>query len=75
MSQYLNKTTDLIILFYWRCENRKCKGRVILAADDKVLKETGHDMNGPDHPQNKMQKSMLCIKEAASTSQDTPAQF
>ena len=31
---------------YWRCEDRKCKGRVVMK-DSRVIKDTVHD-HGPD---------------------------
>ena len=51
---------------YWKCENRKCKGRIITSSDDCILKRTGYNMHGPDIPQIEAQQSMVKIREAAS---------
>ena len=47
-------------------DNRQCNGRIITTSDDRILKQTGHNMHGPDIPQIKVQQSMARIREAAS---------
>ena len=56
---------------YWKCENRKCKGRIITSSDDRILKRTGNNMHGPDIPQIEAQQSMVKIREA----QEAPAKI
>ena len=57
----------------WKCDNRQCKDRIIASSDDCVLKQTGYNMHGPDIPQIEVQQSMTRIKEAASETQEAPA--
>ena len=51
----------------------KCKGRIITSSDDRILKQTAHNMHGPDILQIEVQQSMARIREAASKTQETPA--
>ena len=60
---------------YWKCDNWKCKGCNITSSDDRILKQTGHNMHGPDMPQLKVRKSMARIREAASKTQEAPAKI
>ena len=45
----------------------------ITSSDDRLLKETAHNMHGPDIPQIEVQQSMARIKEVDSKTQETPA--
>ena len=56
----------------WKCDNRKCKDRIIKSSDDRILKQTGHSMHESDIPQLEVQKSMATIREAASKTQEAP---
>ena len=60
---------------YWKCDNRQCKGRIITSSDDRILKQTGHNMHGPDISQIGEQQSMARIREAASKTQEAPAKI
>ena len=60
---------------YWKCDNRKCKGLIITSSDDSILKQTAHNMHGPDIPQIEVQESMARIREAASKTQETTAKI
>ena len=60
---------------YWKCDNVKYKGRIITSSDDRILKQTAHNMHGPDIPQIEVQQSMARIREAASKTQETPAKI
>ena len=59
----------------WKCDNRKCKGSIITLSDDRILKQTGHNMHEPDIPQLEVQKSIARIREAASKTQEAPAKI
>ena len=41
-----------------------------ISSDDRILKQTGHNMHGPDILQIEVQQSMARIKEAASKTQE-----
>ena len=43
---------------YWRCENRKCKGRLVTSKDQRIIKQTDHDVHGPDVQQATVKSSM-----------------
>ena len=60
---------------YWKCDNRKCKGRIITSSDDRILKQTAHNMHGPDIPKIEVQHSMARIREAASKTQEAPSKI
>ena len=51
---------------YWKCDNRKCKGRIITPSDNRILRQIAHNMHGPDIPEIEVQQSMARIREAAS---------
>ena len=60
---------------FLKCDNRKCKGRIITSSDDRILKQTGQNMHGPDIPKIEVQQSMAWIREAASKTQEAPAKI
>ena len=60
---------------YWDCDNRQCKGRIIISSDDRIFKQTGHNMNGPDIPKIEVQQSMARIREATFKTQESPAKI
>ena len=60
---------------YWKCDNRQCKGHIKTSNYDRILKQTGHNMHGPDIPQIEVQQSMARTREAASKTQEAPAKI
>lgn len=60
---------------YWKCDDRKCKGRLITDSSDSVLKLTEHNMHGPDYASSVIQQSVARLKIAASVSQEAPAKL
>ena len=61
--------------WYGKCDNRQCKGSIITSSDDRILKQTDHNMHGPDIPQIEVQQSMASIREAASKTQEAPVKI
>ena len=51
------------------------KVRIITSSDDRIVKQTGHNMYIPDIPQIEVQQSMARIREAASKTQEAPAKI
>ena len=54
---------------YWRCEDRTCKGRLVMQSNNPV-KMTSHTTHGPNKFEAEVQKPMGRLKEAASSSQE-----
>ena len=51
-------------------------GNVRAASSDyRILKQTDHNMHGPDIPQIEVQQSMASIREAASKTQEAPVRI
>ena len=44
---------------YWKCDKRKCKDCIIKSSVDCILKQTAHNMHGPDIPQIEVQQSVV----------------
>ena len=55
---------------YWRCDERTCKGRVVIK-DNNPVKMTTHTTHGPCLFEAQVQKSMTSLKEATSSSQSS----
>ena len=58
-------------LEYWRCENRACKGRVVM--DKRQIFSDSDHIHGPDTAATAIQQSVSRIKMSASQSYDPPS--
>ena len=47
---------------YWRCEDRKCKGRIVMNGEN-LVKVSAHTTHGPCQFEAEVQKSMSRLKE------------
>ena len=61
-----NKDRSAESKVYWRCEERTCKGRVVIK-DNNQVKMTTHTTHGPCKLEAKVQKSMARLKATSSS--------
>ena len=59
---------------YWRCEDRTCKGQVVMK-DNNPVKMTAHTTHGPCKFEAEVQKPMARLKIVASSSQEPPSRL
>ena len=69
-----NKDRTVESKVYWRCEDRKCKSRIVMDGEN-LVKVSAHTTHGPCQFEAEVQKSMSRLKEAASASQEPPSRL
>ena len=57
---------------YWKCVDRNCQGRVT-TKNCQVIRETEHNLHGPNQPDLAVKMSMARIKDAAASSLEPPS--
>ena len=69
-----NKDRTVESKVYWRCEDRKCKGRIVMNGEN-LVNMSAHTTHGPCQFEAEVQKYMSRLKEAVSASQEPPSRL